>query len=66
MCEHCKPYIEGGEEFVTPLPTPNSHQNSPDVCIDERLIVSVMFPPVVAGPINYCPMCGRKLGGDAL
>lgn len=65
MCEHCEPYIEDGEEVVVPLPTPEDHPDSAQVCISGRFLVAVMYPPVVAGPINCCPMCGRKLGGDA-
>lgn len=65
MCEHCESYIDDGEEVVTPLPTPDNHQDSAQVCVGERSLIAVMFPPVVAGPINFCPMCGRNLGGDA-
>ena len=63
MCEHCEPYVEDGEEFVTPLPTPEKHQDSAQVCIADRLLVACMLPPVVAGEINHCPMCGRDLRG---
>lgn len=63
MCEYCEPYIEDGVEVVTALPTPEDHPDSAQVCVGERSLVAVMYPPVVAGPIVYCPMCGRDLGG---
>ena len=65
MCEYCTPYIEDGEEVVMPLPTPESHPVSAQMGLFERTLAVAMYPPVVAGPINYCPMCGRDLEGDA-
>lgn len=65
MCKYCEPYIEDGEEVVVPLPTPEDHPDSAQVCVGWRSLVAVMYPPVVAEPINFCPMCGRDLGGDA-
>ena len=49
MCEHCEPYFENGEEYITPLPTPKENKGSAQVCIDERCLVACMIPPVVAG-----------------
>ncbi len=64
MCKYCEYHIKDGEENVMPLPTPESHPDSAQIGVFERSLVAVMYPPVVAGPINYCPMCGRKLGID--
>lgn len=65
MCEYCEPYPGSGEDYITPLPTPDENKASARICIIERSLVAYMSPPVVAGQINYCPMCGRDLGGDA-
>lgn len=64
MCKHCETYIEGGEECIMPLPEPETHQSSVQMCISGRNLLAVMLPPVVAGPIDFCPMCGRDLRGD--
>lgn len=64
MCEYCEPYPVDEEYCITPLPMPEEDKASARICIIERSLVACILPPVVAGQINYCPMCGRDLGGD--
>ncbi len=65
MCEYCESYPVDGEDCITPLPTPDERKASAQICIGERYLVACMLQLVVAGQINYCPMCGRDLRGDA-
>lgn len=59
MCEYCESYPVDGEDCITPLPAPDERKASAQICIGERYLVACMLQLVVAGQINYCPMCGR-------
>ena len=66
MCEYCEPFESDGEEIVLHLPNPDADYGGVDMFVGEdvdgsRCIIAFMYPPIVAGPIEYCPMCGRKL-----
>lgn len=72
MCEYCEPrYDENlGDVALIPLPAvPGYESVGDDLVLHENRydgtweIINVCYPPSVAGPINYCPMCGRKMKG---
>lgn len=66
MCEYCEPFEFEGDQCVSPLPNSDHDYDGAQMCISEDIdgsmcIMALIYPPIVAGPINYCPMCGRKL-----
>lgn len=66
ICKYCEPFETYGDRFIHPLPNQDSDYGGAQMCVSEDVdgsmwIVTSMYPPIVAGPINYCPMCGRKL-----
>ena len=71
MCEYCEPYFDEGlgEITIHPLPAlPGFEKIGNDLIVYEDdgvwQIMTVCYPPSIAGPVNYCPMCGRKLEGE--
>ena len=68
-CDYCEPVEQFGDSMVTPLETPEGHERSAMMAIadhcGEWFLVTAEYPCDIARPINYCPMCGRKLEGDA-
>ena len=66
MCRYCEARDVDGEECVDFLPTPDfaeeySRQTALGESDGEWYILSAGWPADFAGPIRYCPMCGRKL-----
>lgn len=66
MCEYCEPYEFNGGKVISPLPTRGFNGDDTQMCMSQDVdgsicIISVTYPPIVSGPVNYCPMCGRKL-----
>ena len=64
MCEYCEPYVEHGEEVISPLPSDDEGDYGAQLVIADGLLIVTMYPPATA-KINCCPMCGRDLRGGA-
>lgn len=70
MCEYCEPYFDEDlrEMAMRALPAlPGFEKRGYNLVLledkGEWQIMTACYPPSVAGPVNYCPMCGRKLEG---
>lgn len=67
MCKYCEPVEKDGDLMIMPLEIPEGHERSAMMAIadddGERFLVTAEIPCDIAGPISFCPMCGRKLGG---
>ena len=61
MCDYCKElksiFWYGNEE---------SRSELKEIYIepDEGMTVDFLYSDAISIPINFCPMCGRKLGGE--
>ena len=69
MCRYCEPLRKGDRCFRNVLPPSDFSPDFPKLCIEktnrvEWFLMVAEYPRPTAGPINFCPMCGRKLGGE--
>ena len=67
MCEYCEPVEQYGDSIIMPLEIPDGHERSAMMAIadhdGEWFLVTAEYPCDIAGPIRFCPMCGRDLKG---
>lgn len=67
-CEYCTPVIDRGGDPVIPWLPWDGEDSDMSLTLDEGgewFIAYYTWPPKLAGPVRYCPMCGGELKSGA-